>query len=218
MAGTLRVPYSGVVLRGSGDGDDPADSTIIRATGNTPEHRDVVVVGSGATTRWAGEVAGTRTQLTSDLVACGERPKPADARRRGRTAIGALAIGDVALVAAVAAPHRAEAFAACGLLVDLAQGAHRRSGSGSTWPTARPSGSGSERLTETRDRSAPPMTTLNAPQRVAIPSFLSSCGRRGTAGALSRPANGGSTSTVAPMRGGAGSRDTTRSTRNEPER
>ena len=33
--------------------------------------------------------------------------------------VGALAIGDVALVAAVAAPHRAEAFAVCGQLVDL---------------------------------------------------------------------------------------------------
>jgi molybdopterin synthase catalytic subunit len=32
--------------------------------------------------------------------------------------IGALGIGDVALVAAVAAPHRAEAFAACSDLVD----------------------------------------------------------------------------------------------------
>jgi molybdopterin synthase catalytic subunit len=33
--------------------------------------------------------------------------------------VGALTIGDVALVAAVAAPHRAEAFAVCGRLVDL---------------------------------------------------------------------------------------------------
>jgi molybdopterin synthase catalytic subunit len=32
--------------------------------------------------------------------------------------VGALAIGEVALVASVAAPHRAEAFAACALLVD----------------------------------------------------------------------------------------------------
>ncbi|KQM81534.1 molybdenum cofactor biosynthesis protein MoaE [Agromyces sp. Leaf222] len=32
--------------------------------------------------------------------------------------IGSLAIGDVALVASVAAPHRAEAFAVCALLVD----------------------------------------------------------------------------------------------------
>ncbi|WP_353826459.1 molybdenum cofactor biosynthesis protein MoaE [Agromyces sp. SYSU T0242] len=32
--------------------------------------------------------------------------------------VGALGIGDVALVASVAAPHRAEAFAACAQLVD----------------------------------------------------------------------------------------------------
>lgn len=32
--------------------------------------------------------------------------------------VGALGIGEVALVASVAAPHRAEAFAACALLVD----------------------------------------------------------------------------------------------------
>ncbi|WP_353814704.1 molybdenum cofactor biosynthesis protein MoaE [Agromyces sp. SYSU T00266] len=32
--------------------------------------------------------------------------------------VGPLGIGDVALVASVAAPHRAEAFAACALLVD----------------------------------------------------------------------------------------------------
>jgi molybdopterin synthase catalytic subunit len=32
--------------------------------------------------------------------------------------IGSLVVGDVALVAAVAAPHRAEAFAACALLID----------------------------------------------------------------------------------------------------
>jgi molybdopterin synthase catalytic subunit len=33
--------------------------------------------------------------------------------------VGSLVVGDVALVAAVAAPHRAEAFAACQQLVDL---------------------------------------------------------------------------------------------------
>ncbi|SFR82531.1 molybdopterin synthase subunit MoaE [Agromyces sp. CF514] len=32
--------------------------------------------------------------------------------------IGSLAIGDVALVASVAAPHRAQAFSVCGFLVD----------------------------------------------------------------------------------------------------
>ena len=33
--------------------------------------------------------------------------------------VGSLAVGDTALVAAVAAPHRAEAFAACAELVEL---------------------------------------------------------------------------------------------------
>lgn len=33
--------------------------------------------------------------------------------------VGALGIGDVALAAAVSSPHRAEAFVACGALVDL---------------------------------------------------------------------------------------------------
>lgn len=33
--------------------------------------------------------------------------------------VGSLGIGDVALVAAVAAPHRAEAFAACERLIDV---------------------------------------------------------------------------------------------------
>lgn len=33
--------------------------------------------------------------------------------------VGALGVGDVALAAAVSSPHRAEAFAACGALVDL---------------------------------------------------------------------------------------------------
>ena len=33
--------------------------------------------------------------------------------------IGHLVVGDVALIASVAAPHRADAFAACGRLVDL---------------------------------------------------------------------------------------------------
>jgi len=33
--------------------------------------------------------------------------------------IGHLVVGDVALIAAVAAPHRADAFAACAELVDL---------------------------------------------------------------------------------------------------
>ncbi|ONI69656.1 hypothetical protein BWI15_24175 [Kribbella sp. ALI-6-A] len=74
VAGTVRVNQSGVVLRGSGDGADPRRDTIIQATGNTPVSRDVVVLGgSGPATGWRGEVAGTRTDITSDWVQVGSR-------------------------------------------------------------------------------------------------------------------------------------------------
>jgi len=73
VAGTLRVNRSGVVLRGSGDGADPARNTVIQATGNTPVARDVVVLGGSTATGWRGEVAGTRTDITSEWVQVGSR-------------------------------------------------------------------------------------------------------------------------------------------------
>lgn len=73
VAGTLRVNRSGVVLRGSGDGPDPARNTVILATGNTPVSRDVVVLGGSVSTGWRGEVAGTRTDITSEWVQVGSR-------------------------------------------------------------------------------------------------------------------------------------------------
>jgi len=73
VAGTLRVNRSGVVLRGSGDGPDPARNTVILATGNTPASRDVVVLGGSVSTGWRGEVAGTRTDITSEWVQVGSR-------------------------------------------------------------------------------------------------------------------------------------------------
>lgn len=49
---------------------------------------------------------------------CAEVARETGLRIAAAHRIGALAVGDVALVASVAAPHRAEAFAACALLVD----------------------------------------------------------------------------------------------------
>ena len=50
---------------------------------------------------------------------CAEIADAAGLRVAAIHRVGALAIGDVALVVAVAAPHRAEAFTVCGRLVDL---------------------------------------------------------------------------------------------------
>ncbi|MEQ4207179.1 hypothetical protein [Actinopolymorpha sp. B9G3] len=73
VAGTVRLNHDGVVLRGVGDEVDPASNTVIRAVGNVPEHRDVLVVGGGASTQWRGEFPGTRTTVTSDVVEVGAR-------------------------------------------------------------------------------------------------------------------------------------------------
>jgi hypothetical protein len=73
IAGTLEVAARGVVLRGVGDGSDPAANTILRAVGNTPHQRTVLVVGSGTSSRWRDEVDGSRTDITSDFVAVGAR-------------------------------------------------------------------------------------------------------------------------------------------------
>jgi molybdopterin synthase catalytic subunit len=50
--------------------------------------------------------------------------------------VGSLVVGDVALVAAVAAPHRAAAFEATEQLVARSSSSACPSGSASTWPTA----------------------------------------------------------------------------------
>ncbi|MFD1535988.1 hypothetical protein [Nonomuraea guangzhouensis] len=76
VAGTLYVRADGMVLRGSGDGADPAGNTIIKATGNNPKDRDVIVVGGAAAGGWKGEVPGTRTDITTDFVQVGARECP----------------------------------------------------------------------------------------------------------------------------------------------
>lgn len=69
VAGTLTIAADGVVVRGAGDGDSASDDTILRAVGDTPHGRDVIVLGAKGS--WRGSVAGTRTDLTTDLVPIG---------------------------------------------------------------------------------------------------------------------------------------------------
>jgi hypothetical protein len=68
IGGTLRVDRSGVVLRGAGDGGNAAQDTILRATGDTPHQRAVVVLGSGNST-WTA--SATRTNITTAFVPVG---------------------------------------------------------------------------------------------------------------------------------------------------
>jgi len=58
IAGTLQVRASGTVLRGAGDGGDPAVSSILRAVGDSPHQRDVVQVGAGWLPFWMDRPQG----------------------------------------------------------------------------------------------------------------------------------------------------------------
>ena len=73
IAGTVRVRASGVVLRGSGAGADPAVDTILRALGDTPHQRSVIVLGNGSGVRWQNALAGTQAAITTQRVLVGER-------------------------------------------------------------------------------------------------------------------------------------------------
>jgi hypothetical protein len=71
--GTLRISGSGVVLRGAGDGADPAFNTILLGKGDTPHQRTILVAGGGNSTRWKEAVSGTTTAILDDTVHVGAR-------------------------------------------------------------------------------------------------------------------------------------------------
>jgi hypothetical protein len=73
VPGTIKLRFDGVVLRGEGDGDDPANNTIIKGTGNSPAQRTIIVAGGGGTTKWADGVSGSVVNITSDTVFVGDR-------------------------------------------------------------------------------------------------------------------------------------------------
>lgn len=91
IAGTVRVRASGVVLRGSGDGGDPEVDTILRAPGDTPHQRSVIVLGAGSGVRWRDALPGTQVEITTPRVTVGARSFEVDEPSR-------LAVGDRVVV------------------------------------------------------------------------------------------------------------------------
>jgi predicted outer membrane repeat protein len=73
VSGELIINNSGVVLRGSGDGEDATSNTIIRGVGNTPDERTLIRIGTNNKSGFGGQVAGTRQNIISPYIPTGSR-------------------------------------------------------------------------------------------------------------------------------------------------
>ncbi|BCI62992.1 MULTISPECIES: hypothetical protein [Bacteroidales] len=73
VKGTLYVKYSGVVLRGVGNGTDESNSTIIYATGDIPHQRNVMILGYPSQDTWNNIISGTQRNITDELIPVGAR-------------------------------------------------------------------------------------------------------------------------------------------------
>lgn len=71
--GIVTIRESGIVLRGSGDGDDPTSNTILRGLGNTPNARDILRAGGVSGVDWSGSFPGSTSLITSEFVPAGSR-------------------------------------------------------------------------------------------------------------------------------------------------
>ncbi len=71
VAGTLYVKYSGVVIRGVGNGTSEDNSTIIYATGDMPHQRNVVVLGYPSQNTWSNIISGTQQDIMDDVIPVG---------------------------------------------------------------------------------------------------------------------------------------------------
>jgi hypothetical protein len=68
--GTLYMKSSGVVLRGSGEGDDIATNTILQGKGTS--RRTLILIGYGTNSKW-GSKTGSNVNITSEYIPVGSR-------------------------------------------------------------------------------------------------------------------------------------------------
>ena len=68
---TIYLNSNGVVLRGSGQGSNPAVDTIIDGTGT--DRRSVIIVGSNTSNKWGNQVSGSKQDITSEFLPAGSR-------------------------------------------------------------------------------------------------------------------------------------------------
>ena len=87
VSGVLTINKGGVVLRGSGDGQDPVSNTVIVGVGNTPSARTLITIGTNIKNGFKPEVAGTNKKITSPYIPAGSRTIEVEN-------VSGLAIGD----------------------------------------------------------------------------------------------------------------------------
>lgn len=71
ISNTIKLNYSGVVLRGVGDGENTDSNTIIYL--KTTFQRTALLAGGGTSTKWNQQASGTKTNITSDTIFVGDR-------------------------------------------------------------------------------------------------------------------------------------------------
>lgn len=87
VSGVLTINKGGVILRGSGNGQDPVSNTVIIGVGNTPIERTLITIGTNIKNGFKPEVAGTNKKITSPYIPAGSRTIEVEN-------VSGLAIGD----------------------------------------------------------------------------------------------------------------------------
>lgn len=69
--GTIKIPYSGVVLRGISD--DYNNGTVIKGIGDTPHQRNIIEAGNYNFDYYFSDKAGSDVNITTDIVYVGDK-------------------------------------------------------------------------------------------------------------------------------------------------
>ena len=73
ISGRIFMPAGGIVLKGSGSGQDSTSNTILIGTGNTPSARNLINIGSQSSAGWDLLPGQVFSNLTSPFVPAGSR-------------------------------------------------------------------------------------------------------------------------------------------------
>lgn len=71
--GSIYIKYSGIVLRGAGNGADSLSNTIIYGRGDSTHQRNLIIAGGNKNSLWKDSVSGTKTNISTQFVPTGSR-------------------------------------------------------------------------------------------------------------------------------------------------